>query len=103
MTSKSKQELDSRLRGNDERRQTFQKIRVNNQYNDPDSRIAAGKVSTQAIARLRSVPSCRPERLAAIAPATPEESTCVVDTGSPYMSAAAIVLIATSSALAPCA
>jgi hypothetical protein len=42
------------------------------------------------------------EPLAAIVPATPEDSTCVVETGRPYMSAAAIVPAATSSAAAPC-
>src|SRR5262249_58578747 len=48
-----------------------------------------------------TVPHCRPERLAAIVPATPDDSTCMVETGSPNMSAAAMVLIATTSALAP--
>ena len=48
---------------------------------------------TQAISRLRTVDICRPDLLAAIVPATPEESTCVVETGSPYISAAAIVEI----------
>ena len=38
----------------------------------PDNMIAAGKVSTQAKARLFTVPHCRPEPLAAIVPATPE-------------------------------
>jgi hypothetical protein len=47
---------------------------------------------------LRTVDHCRPERLAAIVPATPDDSTCVVETGRPYMSAAAMVDIATSSA-----
>ena len=56
---------------------------VKSQYSEPDSRIAAGRVSTQAISRLRMVDICRPERFAAIVPATPEESTCVVETGRP--------------------
>ena len=34
---------------------------------------------------------CTPEPLAAIVPATPEERTCVVETGKPKLSAAAIV------------
>jgi len=73
------------------------------QYRPPDSAIAAGSVSTHAASRLRMVAICSPERLAAIVPATPEDSTCVVDTGRPNMSAAPIVVIATSSADAPCA
>jgi len=56
---------------------------VKSQYSEPDSRIAAGRVSTQAISRLRMVDICRPERFAAIVPATPDESTCVVETGRP--------------------
>jgi hypothetical protein len=39
--------------------------------------------------------------LAAIEPATPEDSTWVVETGRPKLSAAAIVPIATISAAAP--
>ena len=46
---------------------------------------------------------CRPEPLAAIVPATPDDSTCVVETGRPNTSAAPIVAAATSSADAPCA
>jgi len=45
--------------------------------------IAAGKVMIQASAMLRSVLICRPDPLAAIVPATPEDSTCVVLTGRP--------------------
>jgi hypothetical protein len=44
---------------------------------------------------------CSPEPLAAIVPATPDDNTCVVETGSPYISAAAIVPAATTSAQAP--
>jgi hypothetical protein len=44
---------------------------------------------------------CRPAPLAAMVPATPLDSTCVVETGKPYISAAAIVAAATSSAAAP--
>ena len=56
---------------------------VNSQYKQPDSSIATGRVSTQAISRLRSVAICRPEPLAAMVPATPDDSTWVVDTGRP--------------------
>ena len=56
--------------------------------------IEAGRVRTQAIAKLRTVDHCRPDRLAAMVPATPEESTCVVLTGSPDQSAAPIDTIA---------
>ncbi len=48
---------------------------VNNQYRLPDSRIAAGNVSTQAISRLRMVFICKPPPLATMVPATPEDST----------------------------
>jgi hypothetical protein len=47
------------------------------------------------------VESCSPLLFAAIVPATPELSTCVVLTGSPQLSAAKIVPIATNSAVAP--
>src|SRR4030095_2833722 len=75
---------------------------LNRAYRLPDKTIEAGKVSTQARIRLRTVPRCRPEPLAAIVPATPEDRTCVVLTGKPNISAAAIVLLATISAAAPC-
>ena len=48
------------------------------------------------------MPHCKPDPFAAIVPATPDDNTCVVDTGNPYTSAAPIVSIATSSADAPC-
>ncbi len=48
---------------------------VNNQYRLPDSRIAAGNVSTQAISRLRMVFICKPPPLATMVPATPEDNT----------------------------
>src|SRR6478735_3585602 len=70
---------------------TAQKIVENAQYNVPEITIAAGKVSTQAKAILRTVESCNPEPFAAMVPAMPEDRTWVVETGSPYMSAAAIV------------
>ena len=63
--------------------------------------IAAGSVSTQAIAMLRIVDHCIPEPLATIVPATPDERTWVVDTGRPKPSAAPIVAAAISSAAAP--
>ena len=47
----------------------------------PDSMMDMGRVSTQAIIKLRTVPHCRPVPFAAIVPATPEDSTCVVLTG----------------------
>ncbi len=50
---------------------------------------------------LRIVDICTPDPFAAIVPATPEESTCVVETRKPKLSAAAIVPIATISAAAP--
>ena len=67
----------------------------------PDSSIAAGRVSTQASAMLPTVDHCMPEPLATIVPATPDDSTWVVDTGRPKPSAAPIVAAATSSAAAP--
>ena len=44
--------------------------------------MAAGKVSTHAIAMLRTVANCSPDPFAAMVPAMPEESTWVVDTGA---------------------
>src|SRR5271165_4694280 len=78
-------------------------IRANTQYRKTESIIAAGKVSTQASAMLRTVDHCSPDPLAAMVPAMPDESTCVVETGRPYTSAAAIVAAAVISAQAPCA
>src|SRR5260370_448464 len=42
-----------------------------------------GRVSTQAINRLRTVAHCKPDLFATIVPATPDDSTCVVLTGNP--------------------
>ena len=81
----------------------FRKCREKITYSVADSAIAAGSVSTQAISRLRMVAICRPEPFAAMVPATPDDSTCVVETGRPNTSAAPIVAAATSSAEAPCA
>jgi len=50
---------------------------------------------------LRIVDHCSPDPLAAMVPAMPEDSTWVVDTGSPYPSAAAMVAAAVISAQAP--
>ena len=75
---------------------------LNNQNKPPARIIAAGKVSTHAISKLITVDFCRPALLATIVPATPYDNTCVVDTGKPNISAAAIVDIATNSAEAPC-
>ena len=65
--------------------------------------MATGSVSTQANARLRTVPICNPEWFAAMVPAMPEDKTCVVLTGKPNQSAAPMVAIAVISAAAPCA
>jgi len=59
--------------------------------------IAAGRVSTQARAILRTVLAWIPVPLAAIVPATPEETTCVVLTGKPYISAAPMARVSTTS------
>jgi hypothetical protein len=53
------------------------------QYSVADNMMAAGSVSTQPITMLRMVDYCRPEPLAAMVPATPDDSTWVVDTGRP--------------------
>ena len=68
-----------------------QKMWRKRKYSVPESRIAAGSVSTQASAMLRSVDHWMPEPLAAIVPATPDDSTWVVETGRPRPSAAPIV------------
>ncbi|MOA53750.1 hypothetical protein D3C78_1772560 [compost metagenome] len=44
---------------------------------------------------------CKPEPLATMVPATPDDSTWVVETGKPNMSAAPMVSMATVSAEAP--
>jgi hypothetical protein len=62
---------------------------------NPASIIEAGSVSTHAIARLRTVDHCSPEWFAAMVPAIPDDSTCVVLTGSPNQSAAPMVNMAT--------
>src|ERR1039457_4241208 len=67
----------------------------------PESRAAAGSVKTQAMAMFLMVDHCKPLLLAAMVPATPELRTCVVETGRPKLSAAKMVAMATSSALAP--
>jgi len=78
-----------------------QNMFLNPQNRNPASIIEAGRVSSQAIARLRTVDHCNPEWFAAMVPAMPEDSTCVVLTGSPNQSAAPIVNIAVISAAAP--
>ena len=45
--------------------------------------IAAGRVRIQASAMLRIVDHCSPDPLADMVPAMPEDSTWVVETGSP--------------------
>ena len=49
----------------------------------PEMIIAAGRVSTHAMAMLRIVDHCSPDPFAAMVPAIPDDSTCVVETGSP--------------------
>ena len=65
------------------------------------SSTQTGRVKTQARRRFRRVFICRPERLAAMVPATPLERTWVVLTGRPMWSASQMVHMATSSAEAP--
>ncbi len=61
-----------------------------------------GRVSTHASNRLRRVAICRPDLLAAMEPATPEESTCVVLTGRRRSGQPRpMVIMATNSAAAP--
>src|SRR4051794_10774749 len=56
-------------------------------YRPAERVMATGRVSTQATAMFRTVLNWRPDRPAAIVPATPEERTWVVLTGSPPASA----------------
>ncbi|SAK54713.1 hypothetical protein AWB78_01410 [Caballeronia calidae] len=65
------------------RRKIAQKMLRNTQNNRPASAIDTGSVRIHASARLRTVRHCRPEPFAAIVPATPDDSTCVVLTGRP--------------------
>ena len=67
--------------------------------------IDTGKVSTHAITIFVIVFACKflTPLLATIAPAIPEESVCVVLTGSFHTEAIPIVAAATNSAEAPCA
>jgi hypothetical protein len=60
-----------------------QKIVAKQKYRKPESIIAIGRVSTQAMAMLRTVDHCRPEPLADMVPAMPDDSTWVVETGRP--------------------
>jgi len=45
--------------------------------------IEAGSVKIHAISMFLTVDHCSPEPFAAIVPATPDDSTCVVETGNP--------------------
>src|ERR1700722_7830058 len=81
---------------------SYPAIPRNAQNRKPDSIIATGSVNTQAISRFRTVANWSPEWFAIIVPATPDDSTCVVLTGNPSMSAVLIVTIAVISAAAPC-
>ena len=60
-------------------------------------------MSTHASRIFRAVPPCTPDPFAAIVPAIPLDTTCVVLTGSFTHTAARIVAAATTSAAAPCA
>src|SRR5689334_17062399 len=51
------------------------------QNNPADRATVAGRVNTQASRMVLTVPPCRPLLLATIVPATPEDSTWVVETG----------------------
>jgi hypothetical protein len=62
-------------------------MKLKTQNNKPERVAAAGRVTTQAIPMFRRVAICRPQPLAAIVPATPDERTCVADTGRPKPSA----------------
>ena len=64
-------------------RSAGQNMWLKNEYSVAESVIAAARVRTQASSRLRTVEPCRPEPFAAIVPATPDDSTWVVDTGRP--------------------
>ena len=76
---------------------------LNRKNRQPERSAAAGSVNTHASAMSRMVEACRPLLFAAIVPATPELSTCVVLTGKPKPSASPMVIIAVISAAAPCA
>src|SRR5690349_15474366 len=51
------------------------------QNNPADRATVAGRVNTQASRMVLTVPPCRPLLLATMVPATPEDSTWVVETG----------------------
>ena len=61
----------------------IQRTLLNRTYKAADNIIAAGSVKTHASAMFLKVDICRPDPFAAIVPATPDESTWVVDTGNP--------------------
>src|SRR5271165_1357887 len=73
----------SRARAGNNRSRAAHMTRENTQYSVPEISIAAGNVSTQAIAMLRTVANCSPEPFAAMVPAIPDDSTWVVETGRP--------------------
>ena len=56
---------------------------LKSQNRPPDRSAATGRVKTQASAISRNVDICSPLLFAAMVPATPEDSTCVVLTGKP--------------------
>ena len=59
--------------------------------------MVAGKVNIHAERITFTVAKFKPDRFATMVPATALFKTCVVETGIPKPSAAAIVLIATNS------
>ena len=61
----------------------IQRTLLNRTYKAADNIIAVGSVKTHASAMFLKVDICRPDPFAAIVPATPDESTWVVDTGNP--------------------
>lgn len=63
--------------------------------------MVAGKVKIHAERMVLMVLKFKPDLLATMVPATAEFKTCVVDTGIPKPSAAAIVDMATNSADIP--
>gem|GEM_PF-4260931 len=76
-------------------------ILLNSQKRNADSAAAVGSVRNQARAMLRMVRYCRPLPLAVIAPAMPELTTWVVETGRPRPVAPRMVSMETKSEQAP--
>jgi hypothetical protein len=62
--------------------------RENNQKREPESTIDTGSVKTPGHQQVPDGPPLQPGVVAAIVPATPDDSTCVVLSGRPKASAA---------------